>query len=235
MRKTPFIWLGANRARKWPVGEKGRLLDKAAHAGLPVPPGAILLDEVYQLLLEAGVILADNGYVTAPDPDWLFETFYEGVRFPRLNKPMLIRRAFSLDGAAVSAPPYPTLVDLTDPDELARALTAVWSFPQSPPTLRRDALLLGEVAGEVWGTAVTTPTTPDQTTYQTPESPPTNLTLPQLGRFGRTTPGLPAFAQRLQKLLRGCRRTLGPANPWQIEWRDDGHICWLIQITPLPL
>lgn len=232
MRKTPFIWLGANRARKWPVGEKARLLDKAAHAGLPVPPGAVLLDELYQLLLEEGVILADDGQITIPDPHWLFETLYEGVRFPRLDKPMLPRRAFSLDGATFSAPTHLPLVDLNDPDDLAAMLTAVWSLPQAPANLRRDMLLLEGVEGEVWGTAVTTPIPPDQISYQRPDSPSTELTLPQLGRFARATPGLLPFASRLQKLLRGCRRTFGPL-PWQIEWRDDGHICWIIQVNAL--
>ncbi len=232
MRKTPFIWLGADRARKWPVGEKGRLLDKAAHVGLPVPPGAILLGELYQLLLEEGVILADGGHIAIPDPDWLFETFYEGVRFPRLDKPMLPRRAFSLDGATFSAPTRLSLVNLLDPDDLARMLTAVWSLPNPPETLRRDVLLQEEVKGEVWGTAVTTPNLPDQTSYQRPDTLATDLTLPQLGRFGRVAPDLPPFAQRVQKLLRGCRRTFGPAT-WQIEWRDDGHICWLIQANAL--
>jgi hypothetical protein len=35
--------------------------------------------------------------------------------------------------------------------------------------------------------------------------------------------------QRLQQLLRGVRRTFGQGN-WQIDWLDDGRICWLIQI-----
>lgn len=229
MRKTPFIWLGANRARKWPVGEKAGLLDKAAHAGLPVPPGALLLDELYQLLLEEGVILADSGLVTVPDPDWLFESLYEGVRFPRLDKLMLPRRAFSLDGAPFSAPTHPVLVNLQDPAELARALTAVWSLPSPPAHLRRDTLLMEQVEREVWGTAVTTSMPPDQTTYQSADAPSANLTLPHLGRFGRISSDLPPFAGRLQKLLSGCRRTLGPSS-WQIEWHDDGHICWIIQI-----
>lgn len=233
MRKTPFIWLGADRARKWPVGEKARLLDKAAHAGLPVPPGAILLDELYQLLLEEEVILADAGFVRIPDPDWLFETFYEGVRFPRLERRMLPRRAFSLDSAAFSAPAPLSLVDLLNPDELTQMFQSVWSLPDAPANLRRDMLLMEEIGAEVWGTAVSTPDSPDQTSYQRPGTPATDLTLPQLGRFGRVTPGLPPFAQRLQKLLRGSRRTFGPATPWQIEWRDDGHICWVIQVNAL--
>jgi hypothetical protein len=40
---------------------------------------------------------------------------------------------------------------------------------------------------------------------------------------------LPPFAQRLQKLLRGLRRTLGDGE-WRVSWADDGDICWVTAV-----
>ena len=237
MKKTPFIWLGANRARKWPVGEKALLLDKAASAGLPVPSGAILLDELFHVFLEAGVISVQETAVTNFDSDWLFESLYDGIRFPRFDQPMVVRAAFSTiaheQRPVMSAAKFD--VDMNDPDELARALCNVWSVsPHSEIAFRRDVLVMEMVAAGavvstevVNGTAVTdSESTTDQITIQD-----NSLELPQLtGFFPRTDSSLPSYAQRLQKLLRGIRRTFGQGS-WQIDWLDDGEICWVMKVT----
>ncbi|MBK8987315.1 MAG: hypothetical protein IPM39_14770 [Chloroflexi bacterium] len=236
MNKTPFLWLGANRARKWPVGDKVRLLDHAAQASLPVPPGAVLLDELFGLLLDAGVIAVQNGLVTAVDADWLHETFYESARFPRLDTPMIMRAAFSLDGADQPGDPLyapQRAIHLTDPAQLAAGLQRVWSLAGAPTHLRRDVLVMKMVAAEMLGTAVTALHSQDHITYHPPDAAPESLDLAQLGRFARPDPGLPPFAQRLQMLLRGARRSF-PTATWQIDWLDDGRVCWLIQVHPCP-
>ncbi|MCB8984736.1 MAG: hypothetical protein H6659_12985 [Ardenticatenaceae bacterium] len=231
MTQTPFLWLGANRARRWPVGDKARLLDKAAHAGLPVSAGAILLDEFFALLAAEGVVDVRDGIVTAVDDDWLHETLYEGIRFPRLDAPAIIRAAFSVDGAALTADPRyapQRAVHLDDPAQLARGLCRVWSSAAAAG-LRRDVLLMEMIAAEIEGTAVTTANAPDPVTSQAANASPETITLPQLGRFGRPDAALPPFAQRLQMLLRGVRRTFG-GGVWQVDWLDDGRICWIIQL-----
>ena len=236
MKKTPFVWLGANRARKWPVGEKALLLDKAASAGLPVPGGAILLDELFHLFLDAGVMVvagtatsASSGQaVTDVDAEWLFESLYDGIHFPRFDQPMVVRAAFSATGyeqrPVASAAKFD--VDMGDPDELARALCSVWSVSPDPEiAFRRDVLVMEMVQGEVGGTAVIdSETTTDQIATQDD-----TYELPQLtGFFARTDSSLPPHAQRLQKLLRGVRRTFGEGS-WQVDWLDDGEICWIIR------
>ena len=214
--KTPFIWLGSGRAKKWDVAPKGRHLDEAAKAGLPVPPGAILLDELFQLLLNEGVVVLDNGRVTAPDPDWVWETVYQSVRFPPLEKPVAVRTA----SAAATAPQLD--VNFTDSAQLSHALCVLWSHL----TDRRDVLVMEMRSASVAGTAVTSPTN-EHDTIHTPNNPP--LSLPQLNRWQRPAADLPSHLQRLQQLLRGVRRTFGQGE-WQIDWLDDGRICWLIQI-----
>ena len=64
------------------------------------------------------------------------------------------------------------------------------------------------------------------------------LLLPQL-QAGEWPTSTEPFARRLQLLLRGVRRTFGPGNSatdwrgdWDIEWADDGEVCWLVQIRP---
>lgn len=222
--KTPFIWLGSGRAKKWGVAAKGRLLDEAAKAGLPVPPGAILLDELFQLLLNEGVVMMENGRIIAFDPVWLHETLYQSVRFPRLDKPVAVRSA-----RAAAAPP-PLGVDFTDPVQLSCSLCEVWSLLDGQ---RRDVLVMEMVDGDAAGTAASTGSTQAVTHSNEIDSihiangP--ALTLPQLRRWQRPAPDQPPHLQRLQQLLRGVRRTFG-SKEWHIDWLDDGRICWLIQI-----
>jgi hypothetical protein len=237
MRKTPFVWLGANRARKWPVGEKALLLDKAASAGLPVPSGAILLDELFQLFVEEGVVSVRGSAITDCDADWLYESLYDGIHFPRFDQPAILRPAFS--ALAQEQQPIASAakshVDMNDPDELARVLGSVWSVsPYSEVPFRRDVLVMEMVTGEMGGTAVTTKLS---TTADTPAdqitTPDNTLEIPQLtGFFPRTNGRLPAYAQRLQKLLRGIRRTFGE-GAWQVDWLDDGEICWVMKVSEL--
>ena len=231
MQKTPFLWLGANRARKWPLSDKARLLDRAAQAGLPVPSGAILLHELFVLLLEAGVIVVQDGVVTAVDAAWLYETLYDGIRFPRLDAPVILRAAFSLDGAPQPGDPVGAPqrdVRLTEPAQLAAGLQRVWSAADAPEGLRRDVLVMQMVDAQAGGTAVTAADIPDTITTLAPDAAPNTLTLPPLSRFGRPSAELPPYVQRLQMLLRGARRTFR-AGTWQIDWLDDGRVCWLIQ------
>lgn len=226
MAQALFVWLGAKRAEKRGVGEEGSLLDRAARAGLPVPRGGILLDDFYQSALNDGLFVVANGRLTYPDPLLLHEALYEAVRFPKLPKPVIVRPIFSpTDGRF----PSQVNVHFTDPVQLADSLSAVYtSVLAQPANMRRDVLVMEMVDVVVVGTAVTdTEHSADTITYREQ-----NLTLSQLGFFQFPNPDVPPFARRLQKLLRGVRRTLGKGN-WKIEWADDDDVCWLTQITRL--
>src|SRR5690554_4489859 len=91
MSRLLFVWLGSNRARKRGVSAPGVLLDRAARAGLPVPAGAILLDDVYRLALDEGAAIVSDGRVIVPDPAWLHDLLYQGVRFPVIDAPVAVR------------------------------------------------------------------------------------------------------------------------------------------------
>src|SRR4051794_39185292 len=66
-RSTLNLALGSGRAAAAGVGNKGALLDRAARAGLPVPPGIVLLDEAWEQARSAGLVAVHDGTVTAPD------------------------------------------------------------------------------------------------------------------------------------------------------------------------
>ncbi len=52
------------------------------------------------------------------------------------------------------------------------------------------------------------------------------LEIPRLERAERGWP------TRLRALLADVRRVFGD-EPWDIEWADDGDVCWLVQIRPI--
>jgi hypothetical protein len=226
MAQALFIWLGAKRAEKRGVGEPGVLLDRATRAGLPVPRGGILLDDFYHSALNDGLFAVANGRLTCPDPLLLHDALYEAIRFPQLPKPVVVRPIFSpTDGRF----PSQVNVHFTDPVQLADSLSAVYtSALAQPANVRRDVMVMEMVDVVVSGTAVTDTSDPSDTITYDDQS----MTVPQLGHFQRASSDVPPFAQRLQKLLRGVRRTLGKGN-WRIEWADDDDVCWLTQIMRL--
>jgi hypothetical protein len=232
MASSLFIWLGSGRARRRGVGEKGMLLDQAARAGLPVPTGAILLDELRLVFLDKGLIEARNGRLIAPDPELLHNTLFYSVRLPRFARAVALRPAF----AASPAVPARLSVDLGDAVATAAALAALWSGAEAqPPGGRADLLVMEMVAAQAAGAALTNSTAAargalaDEITLRSGDEAPLS-TLPRLTGWQAPDPTLPPFARRLQMLLRGARRTFGP-GVWQIEWIDDGQICYLVTAT----
>jgi hypothetical protein len=231
VKHTPFVWLGSNRTRKRGVGEKGRWLDQAAHATLPVPNGGILLDEFFRLALQEGIILLDEDTMTIPNPVQLHDLLYTAVRFPKLTKPVAVRPVFTLNNRLQSGQWKKHFVsaDLSNAADLAKTLTAAWSLAlPDHETIRLDLLIMERVHVDVEGTAVSASKDMfDQVTLAS--SPASKLQLPKLRARQRPQSDVPAFARRLQKLLRGIRRTFGTGD-WRVTWADDGKICWLLQL-----
>jgi hypothetical protein len=214
-----FAWLGSKRAAKREVAEPGCLLDRAANANLPVPAGGIVLHNFYELARQEGVITENDGLVTAVSPLALHDLLFNLARFP------LLRRC---DGGTAVAPhqlrayltPHPAGRCRPAGQLVMRRLVGA-RRPSRPaadhPTQERSG-----------GNGRYPPNAPtDQIIL--PES---QIALPQLGRWQRPDDSLPPHAQRLQMLLRGLRRTFGDSG-WEIEWVDDGRICWLWELSAL--
>ncbi len=235
MTTLPFIWLGSKRAAKRGVDEKAAGLDYAAKMNLPVPAGAVLLDEFYQLLLEAEIIYVENGRFRYHDPTEIYEALYTAVHLPKLNKPAIIRTTYS----SIENQPdlLPTAIKLNinmlDATQLSNSLCELWSLVGNHKNVRRDLLIQEMITPQIIGSAQISESNPVNqiiiTQNRTQQPIAKNYQLPKLSTWQRSTPDLPPFAQRLQKLLRGTRNAFGKGNR-QIEWMDDGQVCWLLQI-----
>ncbi len=226
---TPlFIWLGSGRARRRGVGSPARQLDQAAHAGLPVPPGAVLLDEFFLFALDSGLARADGQGVVIPDPELWHNTLFHSVRLPRFRRPVAVYGVADETVAADTLAAAGRDIDFANPSAAARALEAVWSTEAG--LARRDVLVIETVAASTAGVATTSSATDADWLAPAGVSP---FALPHLRH--RLTPDAtqPPFARRLQQLLRGVRRTFGP-GVWRVEWADDGRICWLVQVIAVP-
>lgn len=252
MTTSPFIWLGSKRAKKAGVGNKGTLLDYAAKMGLPVPNGGILLHEFYLFALENNLIRTTNGLLFAPDPSLLAKALFDDFRFPRLDAPLAIRSAFSAEDTSSQsmAGQFETKLGVlaSDVAKFASSLCEVWSSAERHDAeLRRDVLIMTMVAAQQSGVAFSEAAYADDLINLTSGTADQlvaglitgkTMLLPQL-HHGEWPTAAEPFAQRLQLLLRGIRRTFGPGNSatswrgdWDIEWADDGKICWLVQMRP---
>lgn len=223
---TPlFIWLGSGRARRRGVGPAARLLDQAANAGLPVPAGAVLLDEFFRAALQSDLARQTDERVTIPDPELWHNTIYYSLRLPRFRRRVALVPVIA-DGAPRAQAATCQELDFNDATAAARAFEEAWST--IPAMTRHDVLVIEAIAAERTGTATTTTeATTDRVTLTDTGA---LLMLPQLQGRGGPDSLQPPFARRLQQLLRGTRRTLGPGS-WQVAWADDGRICWLTLIA----
>ncbi len=215
---TPlFIWLGSGRARRRQVGAPASLLDRAAHAGLPVPPGAVVLDEFYRCAIELGLATESGGRVAIPDPELWSNTLHLSAHLPRFRRPVAIYPITVSDPAPVAHG-----LAFDDAHAAARAFATAWSGG----TGRRDTLIVETIAATTTGRATTTAgdgAPDDRVTLDRA----TSFALPQLRGWRSPNKDQPPYARRLQQLLRGVRRTFGP-GVWRIDWADDGRICWLV-------
>jgi len=226
---TPmFVWLGSGRARKRHVADDGRRLDQLAAAGLPVPPGAILLDEYYRFSLDKGLARSAGRRVTIPDAELWHNTLFLSVRLPGFARPVIVR---GLGRGDAPRPDYPP-VAFDDAALAAQSLEDHWSAFASDDA-RRDVLILESVAAANSGAAHSAAGDDADIILLDGRPDEPALRLPRLAGRDRPTTDQPPFARRLQQLLRGARRTLGPGD-WRVEWADDGRVCWLTYVSSLP-
>lgn len=213
-----FAWLGSKRAAKRDVAEPGCLLDRAANARLPVPAGGILLHDFYELAVNEGIVQETDGVITAVSPQALYDLLYNIARFPRLEGEMVLRPLQDNQFGLTQAP-----IQAGDAAALTTSLCESWQSQKG----RHDVLLITLPQTELAGTAVSPPNA-ESDEMILPEG---KLSLPRLGRWQRPDNTLPPHARRLQMLLRGVRRSFGDVG-WEIEWWDDGRICWLWTLRP---
>ena len=237
-----IVRLGSGQAARRGCGPKAALLDRAARAGLPVPPGAIVLDEGWRSAIERGLVrikgTGSRQSVSVPDPTLLVHL----LGLPRLDEFLAIRSAFSLeDGEGESqAGAFVTglFVDGRRSAAVAAGLAGVWASAFGLPRgVRRDVIIQAMVAARRGGVAFTEREHEDDVVNATGGTaqrllggkvPGDAYVLPKRRGAERPTESDPVAA-RLQVLLRGVRGVFGESD-WDVEWADDGERIWLVQV-----
>lgn len=183
------------------------MLDRAAAAGLPVPSGFVIRD---------------------------------GVEAPALGpwgRRLAVRSAFGAeDRPDESLAGWFTSLLEVEPDDLGSAVAEVRaSAALRDGEFTRDVLVMEMVAARHSGVAFSEPDTYDDiinVTTGTAERLVGGEEAGETGTIARLEPEPDGYRARLQGLLRDVRRVFGD-QPWDIEWADDGDVCWLIQIRPI--
>lgn len=213
---TETIGLGTGRASSIGVGPKASLLDRALADGLAVPRGFVVPDgRSFAGLIDLNGPLAVRSAFSAEDGD----------------RSSMAGRFDSLLG--VEAKP----AALGEAITLVRASASVLSATEAAST-RLDVLVMEQVAAVRSGVAFTEQQFEDDLVnvasgladrLVSGEEAGERLTLPKLRRWERPSRSHSSWARRLSRLLVGVRRVFGDAD-WDIEWADDGEVCWLVQI-----
>ena len=219
---TSTIALGVGRTSVIGVGPKAALLDRAMEAGLSVPKGLVVLDGCS------------------------FDSHSFGGD---LTGPLAVRSAFSAeDGEQASmAGRFDSLLGIeANPRAIGDAVTLVRASasvltPDEVAHTRLDVLVMEQVSAVTSGVAFTEQQFEDDLVNVTTGLADRLLsgteagerrTLAKLRRWERPSQSQPAWARRLSRLLVDVRRVFGAAD-WDIEWADDGRVCWLVQIRPI--
>lgn len=207
MRGT-VIPLGSGQLAQAGVGPKAALLDRALRAGLPVPRGYVITE--------------DEGQFAAP----------------ALRGPVAVRSAFSAeDGAGESLAGWFLSLLWVEPEDVPAAVEQVReSAARREGKFRRDVLVLEMVNARTAGVAFLESDFQDDLVNWTTgtaeglvsgEVRGQRLLLPRL--LGGEHAAADGFEPRLQRMLRDVRRVFGDGN-WDVEWADDGAVCWLVQV-----
>lgn len=210
--------LGSGRPSRAGVAPKAARLDRAAAAGLPVPPGFVLPDGL--------------------DPGPTFVARTEAWATTVGTSRLAVRSAFGAEDSAGDslAGWFSTRLGVAPSDVAAAVADVRRSADAREGVFRRDVLVMAMVEAQQAGVAFSEPGTYDDVVNVADGTadrllaggePGRRLELPRLERIS-----LPGWERRLQDLLRRVRAVFGDA-PWDVEWADDGDRCRLLQLRPI--
>ncbi|MEM7116231.1 MAG: PEP/pyruvate-binding domain-containing protein [Chloroflexota bacterium] len=245
--KRNILQLGAATTdyQKLGVGNKARLISQALNAGLPVPAGNVVLEEAWGQLQTANLVKVTGEDVQIADAAQMLDA----LALPKYKSRVAVRSAFAAeDGDDSALAGYFNTHLHISPDsaqQFAEALADVWQSGtkyEQASEFRRDILVMEMVDAKYAGVAFTEAAYEDDLVNYTQgtaeklvggQEAGESVTLPKLRAWERPTPDA-AFLRRLQNLLRDVRRLFKQAgSDWDIEWADDGQVCWLLQVRPV--
>jgi rifampicin phosphotransferase len=219
--------LGGADRRALGVSPKAALLHRAALAGIRVPAGMVVPDELFDT----------------------WATLEQPIPAELSGSELAVRSAFAAEDAAhVSGAGAFTSVLRIRSDDVPAVLDAAHRVRASGALTagRRDMLVMRMVPAVTSGVAFTEHAHEDDLVNSVEGTAEAllsghvtgrTLELPRLRDGEPASRGVPAWAARLQSLLRDVRR-FARANQWggddwDVEWADDGTTCWLVQLRPI--
>jgi rifampicin phosphotransferase len=222
-----FVVIGGNDSRAGDAAPKAAMLHRAALAGVAIPRGVVI-------------------------PDASFDAWCaDGYRLPReLQAEMLVvRSAFATEDAArvSQAGAFASVMRVPGNDRSAIAAAVSQARASGESTApQRDLLLMQLVNAKHAGVAFTEREHEDDLVNMVPGTAEALLTgtvsgqtleIPRCRRGETPDVLLPPWAQRLQQVLQLVRE-LSSVNrwgsgDWDVEWADDGSVCWVVQLRPV--
>ena len=203
------------------------MLHRAAVAGVTIPSGVVVRDGDYAAWCAAGYPLPDDLRLSVLAVRSAFSTEDN----PRLSHAGMFDSVLRVPG--------------DDPRAIAAAATQVRESGEGV-AVRRDLIIMKLVEAKHAGVAFTEREHEDDLVnlvagtaeaLLTGKIPGQTLDIPRCRRGEETDVLLPSWAQRLQRVLQ-LVRDLANVNrwgsgDWDVEWADDGKICWVVQLRPV--
>ena len=203
------------------------MLHRAARAGVAIPEAVVIPDARFDDWVAAGHVLP-----------------------PELRGGLLVvRSAFATEDAPRQshAGVFTSVLRVPSDDRSAIAAAAASVRASGEQTAAtRDVLVMRQVAAQHAGVAFTEREHEDDLVNVVSGTSEELLTgrvsgqtldIPRCRRGEPTDALLPPWAQRLQRVLM-LVRDLGHVNrwgngDWDVEWADDGAVCWVVQLRPV--
>ena len=235
---TNLIKLGSGNINHPKYGFKAKGLDLAAYKNILVPKGYLIPHELLSIFESNNV--ERNILITK------IQNLFN-------KSSIAIRSAFSVEDQKENsfAGVFDTVlcVDKNEPEEIINGLNTVFKSSKTYKNKsRQDILIMEMVKAKYSGVAFTESQYEDDQINWTEgiasklvsgEISGEKVTIPKLKNCDifvnkpNIANDLP-FYNRLQVLLKKIRSIFGEKE-WDIEWADDGTICWLLQIRPITI
>ncbi|MDZ7632270.1 MAG: PEP-utilizing enzyme [Gemmatimonadaceae bacterium] len=222
-----YVLLGGDDRRAYDVAPKAAMLHRATLAGVAIPRGIVIPDESFDGWVAAGYPLPIELRRTMLVIRSAFST-EDSPRASHAGEFISVLRVAAEDGAAIAA-----------------AVARVRASGEGAAP-RRDLIVMQLVDARHAGVAFTereheddlvnvvTGTAEDLLTGKVSGQ---TLEIPRCRRGEAPDALLPPWAQRLQRVLQLVRELAAVnrwgSGDWDVEWADDGAVCWVVQLRPV--
>ncbi len=224
---APYLIIGGPDSGVADTAPKSAMLHRATLAGVAIPFGIVIPDDAFD-------VWCTEGY---PLPAELRGSL------------LVIRSAFSVEDAArfTHAGAFGSVLRIPGDDRAAIAAAAAQVRASGEGAVpRRDLIVMALVTAKHAGVAFTEREHEDDLVNMVNGTAEEllagsvsgqTLDIPRCRRGEATDVLLPSWAQRLQRVLQQIRELAAVnrwgSGDWDVEWADDGKVCWVVQLRPV--